>query len=132
MLHRAQEDWGARAVLAQVAQHGHLAAPMDVSGLLQKYGGRLPKPLRNMLYPAIFGLAASPAGGALVILTNVAERLRGPHALRPPPASLTPEDLDAVSYESIDMLNAIPREATHKGYAVIGGSGYVGTCVRLT
>ncbi|KZV62448.1 NAD(P)-binding protein [Peniophora sp. CONT] len=82
-----------------------------------------------MLYPAIFGLAVSPAGGAAVILTNLAERLSRPHALRPPPASLTTEELDAVSYESIDMLNAIPREATHKGYAVIGGSGYVGTYI---
>lgn len=104
---------------------------MDISSLLQKYGSRLPKPLRDMLYPAIFGLAVSPAGGALVIATNVAERLRGPHALRPPPASLTTEELDAVSYNSIDMLNAMPRAATHKGYAVIGGSEYVGTCVRF-
>ena len=105
---------------------------MDISALIQKYGGRLPKPLRDMIYPAIFGLALSPAGGALVIATNLAERLRGPHPLRPPPASLSTEELDAVSYDSIDMLNAIPREATHKGYAVIGGSGYVGTCVLLS
>ncbi|KAJ7049493.1 hypothetical protein C8F01DRAFT_1183475 [Mycena amicta] len=43
----------------------------------------------------------------------------------------TPDQLDAVSYKEIDMLKAIPPQ-TLAGYAVIGGSGFLGTyIVRL-
>ncbi|KAJ7139060.1 hypothetical protein C8R44DRAFT_763782 [Mycena epipterygia] len=41
------------------------------------------------------------------------------------------EELENVSYESIDMLKSVPP-ATLEGYAVIGGSGFLGTyIVRL-
>lgn len=33
--------------------------------------------------------------------------------------------LDKVSYDDIDMLKAIPAK-TSSGYAIIGGSGFVG------
>ncbi|KAJ7250508.1 hypothetical protein B0H12DRAFT_1202893 [Mycena haematopus] len=36
------------------------------------------------------------------------------------------EDLEKVSYQEIDMLKAVPP-ATHAGYAVVGGSGFLGT-----
>jgi nucleoside-diphosphate-sugar epimerase len=41
---------------------------------------------------------------------------------------ITKSALDRVSYDGIDMLDAIPREPTGQGYAVIGGSGFVGRC----
>ncbi|KAK7052424.1 3Beta-HSD domain-containing protein [Favolaschia claudopus] len=37
-----------------------------------------------------------------------------------------PEELDKVSYKDIDMLKAVPT-ATQAGYAVIGGSGFLGS-----
>ncbi|KAF7377801.1 3Beta-HSD domain-containing protein [Mycena sanguinolenta] len=41
------------------------------------------------------------------------------------------EQLDNVSYQEIDMLKTVPP-ATHAGYAVVGGSGFLGTyIVRL-
>ncbi|KAI0030434.1 NAD(P)-binding protein [Vararia minispora EC-137] len=56
---------------------------------------------------------------------NVAQRLRGPHPSRPPPQVVTAELLDSISYDDIDMLNALPREPSHKGYAVVGGAGFM-------
>ncbi|KAF8218265.1 hypothetical protein K438DRAFT_1953084 [Mycena galopus ATCC 62051] len=45
--------------------------------------------------------------------------------------SSSAEDFEKVSYKDIDMLKAVPP-ATHAGYAVIGGSGFLGTyIVRL-
>lgn len=38
------------------------------------------------------------------------------------------EELDKVSYKDIDMIKVVPP-ATHAGYAVIGGSGFLGTSV---
>jgi hypothetical protein len=43
------------------------------------------------------------------------------------PRSISPEELDNVKYDGIDMLRAIPPHPTNKTYAVIGGSGFVGT-----
>ncbi|KAJ7856690.1 hypothetical protein B0H14DRAFT_2752439 [Mycena olivaceomarginata] len=41
------------------------------------------------------------------------------------------QELETVSYKDIDMLKAVPP-ATHAGYAVVGGSGFLGTyIVRL-
>lgn len=40
-----------------------------------------------------------------------------------------PEELEKVSYKDIDMLRVIPP-ATMSGYAVIGGSGFVGRWVQ--
>jgi hypothetical protein len=40
--------------------------------------------------------------------------------------NFTTADLKDVSYSDIDMLDAIGREPTQEGYAVIGGSGYLG------
>ncbi|EGN97982.1 hypothetical protein SERLA73DRAFT_74243 [Serpula lacrymans var. lacrymans S7.3] len=56
------------------------------------------------------------------------KRLKGP-ALKAP--LLTPEQLDKVSYDEIDLTKTVPP-ATQKGYAVVGGSGFLGTyLVRL-
>ncbi|KAI0269892.1 hypothetical protein BC834DRAFT_819506, partial [Gloeopeniophorella convolvens] len=63
----------------------------------------------------------------------LSQRLRGPHPLTQRTLSAFDEgDLDTVSYADIDMLNAIPREPTHAGYVVTGGSGFIGShIVRL-
>ena len=55
-------------------------------------------------------------------------RLLTPHPSANP-RKISAANLDAMSYDDIDMLNAIPRQATNEGYAVIGGSGFVGKCV---
>ncbi|KAJ6620505.1 hypothetical protein B0H10DRAFT_2163526 [Mycena sp. CBHHK59/15] len=45
--------------------------------------------------------------------------------------SATADELENVSYKDIDMLKAIPP-VTHSGYAVVGGSGFLGTyLIRL-
>jgi hypothetical protein len=90
---------------------------------------RLPVTIRGFLWSAILGISASPVGAAMVIAFNVSRRLRGPHPNRPPPESLSAEELDAVSYSDIDMLKAIPNKPTHEGYAIVGGSGFVGKYV---
>jgi hypothetical protein len=41
------------------------------------------------------------------------------------------EELENVSYKDIDMVKVVPP-ATHAGYAVVGGSGFVGTYVFKT
>jgi hypothetical protein len=38
------------------------------------------------------------------------------------------EELENVSYKDIDMVKVVPP-ATHAGYAVVGGSGFLGTHV---
>ncbi|EIW81395.1 NAD(P)-binding protein [Coniophora puteana RWD-64-598 SS2] len=54
-------------------------------------------------------------------------RMRGPDR----PNEFTPEQLDKVRWDDIDLTANVPP-ATHKGYAVVGGSGFVGTyLVRL-
>ncbi|KAH7927636.1 NAD(P)-binding protein [Leucogyrophana mollusca] len=58
------------------------------------------------------------------------KRVRGSDPANPR-TSLTPEQLDKVTHEDIDVTQAVPP-ATHKGYAIIGGSGFLGTyLVRL-
>ncbi|KAJ7176472.1 hypothetical protein C8R46DRAFT_1160475 [Mycena filopes] len=43
----------------------------------------------------------------------------------------SPEELDKVSYKEINMVKVVPP-ATYEGYAVIGGSGFLGTyLIRL-
>ncbi|KAH7882704.1 hypothetical protein F5I97DRAFT_1907690 [Phlebopus sp. FC_14] len=55
-------------------------------------------------------------------------RVNGPEETPPP---LTTAQLDRVSYGDIDLTEAVPP-ATHKGYAVVGGSGFLGTyLIRL-
>ncbi|TFK67346.1 NAD(P)-binding protein [Pluteus cervinus] len=66
-------------------------------------------------------------------LRQLSIRLTGPHphtgAAKP---DLSPEALDKVSYGNINMLNGIPRQKTGKGYAVVGGGGFLGEfIVRL-
>lgn len=46
-----------------------------------------------------------------------------------PQDKLSSEELDNVSYDGIDMLEAIPNKPTHEGYVVVGGSGFLGSCV---
>jgi hypothetical protein len=42
--------------------------------------------------------------------------------------SCSAEELENVSYRDIDMVKVVPP-ATHAGYAVVGGSGFLGTHV---
>ncbi|KAH7913357.1 hypothetical protein BJ138DRAFT_1146270 [Hygrophoropsis aurantiaca] len=56
------------------------------------------------------------------------KRLRGKDDATKP---LTPKQLEEVTYDHIDVTQNVPP-ATHKGYAIIGGSGFLGTyLVRL-
>ncbi|KAI0050382.1 NAD(P)-binding protein [Auriscalpium vulgare] len=102
-------------------------------GNLRRYTAPLPPPVRKLAYSAAVGASLSPLGLLVEVLLRLSYRLRGPHPKsEDKTATFTKEELDAVSYEDIDMLNAIPREPTHAGYAVIGGSGFVGSyIVRL-
>ena len=74
-----------------------------------------------------FLLVALPIGILIRFLIDLSRRLHGPH---PRAAQLksnyNEDDLDSISYADIDMLNSIPREPTHAGYVVVGGSGFVG------
>ena len=83
--------------------------------------------LRQFVSKPLFLVALPPIGGILKFLIDLSRRLHGPH---PRAAQLksnyNEDDLDSVSYADIDMLNAIPREPTHAGYVVVGGSGFVG------
>lgn len=72
---------------------------------------------------ASLGLIVTSA--LLVYLTWLSSRLRG-LSNQPETVQLTDDYLAGVSYENVDMLKAIP-EATHAGYAIIGGSGFLGT-----
>lgn len=67
------------------------------------------------------------AGTTCLYLFFLSKRLHGPHPASNPQPSLSEQDLDKVGYDDIDMLQAIPAQATHENYAVIGGSGYLGT-----
>ncbi len=60
------------------------------------------------------------------MLLSLNKRLRGPHPNRPAPEVLSEEELQAVSYDDIDVTGNIPKQPTHKGYAVVGGSGWMG------
>ncbi|KAI0086447.1 NAD(P)-binding protein [Irpex rosettiformis] len=53
------------------------------------------------------------------------KRLRGPHPNRPPPEILSEDELKAVIYDDIDVTANIPKQPTHKGYVVVGGSGWM-------
>lgn len=61
-----------------------------------------------------------------VYLRRLSSRLHGPHPAAKPHDFHT-EDLAAVSYKDVDMLKIIPSRPTHEGYAVVGGSGFLGT-----
>ncbi|KAJ7654802.1 hypothetical protein B0H17DRAFT_1338214 [Mycena rosella] len=65
-------------------------------------------------YRLALRLRASPA--------SASSRLNAP--------AFSAEDLESVSYESINMLDAVPP-ATLSGYAVVGGSGFLGTWVYI-
>ena len=63
-----------------------------------------------------------------VYLYLLSRHLQRRHPLaqpRPPPTAA--EYTDAQSYRDIDMLTAIPNTPTHTGYAIIGGSGFLGS-----
>jgi hypothetical protein len=97
---------------------------------LRHHASRLPPFIQQLLLVGLVAFSASPIGIFIGILSDLSRRLHGPH---PQVAQLNSNynenDLDRVSYADIDMLNAIPREPTHAGYIVIGGSGFVGRCV---
>ncbi|KDQ62376.1 hypothetical protein JAAARDRAFT_122067 [Jaapia argillacea MUCL 33604] len=79
-----------------------------------------------LAYPSIL------CGGIALYLSLLSRRLRTPHPSSHPELPPNPQELDAVSYAGVDMLKGIPAKPTHAGYAIIGGSGYVGTyIVRL-
>jgi hypothetical protein len=64
-----------------------------------------------------------------LFLVFLARRLHGTHPAARPQVTLSDEELANVSYHDIqdDMLKGIPSRPTLGGYAVIGGSGYLGT-----
>ncbi|KAF9468585.1 hypothetical protein BDZ94DRAFT_1245763 [Collybia nuda] len=71
------------------------------------------------------------AGLAIIYLWALSKRLRGPNPTFIGSRNKA-EDLAGVSYENIDLLKSIPTESTQVGYAVVGGSGFLGTyIVRL-
>ncbi|KAA1469828.1 NAD(P)-binding protein [Dentipellis sp. KUC8613] len=97
---------------------------MDISVIGRKLA-RFPPFVQNLVLSGLIAFAASPAGLILGYLLDLSNRLCTPHPLAAP-EEVSKDDLDSVSYDAINMLDAIPRDATHKGYAVIGGSGFVG------
>ncbi|KAF9219894.1 NAD(P)-binding protein, partial [Gyrodon lividus] len=70
------------------------------------------------------------AGAIYLVFLN--KRVSGPNnSAREAPSPLTLALLDEASYADIDLTEGIPP-ATHKGYAIIGGSGFLGTyLIRL-
>ena len=60
------------------------------------------------------------------MLYALKRRLRGPHPNRPSPEILSEDELRAVKYDGIDVTANIPKQATYKGYAIVGGSGWMG------
>jgi len=61
-----------------------------------------------------------------LFLFLLSRRLRGPHPAANPQPVLSPAQLAEVSYNDINMLNAIPSQPTLENYVVIGGSGFLG------
>ncbi|KAI0057813.1 NAD(P)-binding protein [Artomyces pyxidatus] len=106
---------------------------MDVVELVRRYTAPLPPPVRKLVFSGLVAFSITPVGLIVGIVINLSNRLHGPHPLTEAKvSSFTAEELDSVSYADVDMLNAIPREPTHAGYAVVGGSGFVGSyIVRL-
>ncbi|KIJ64290.1 hypothetical protein HYDPIDRAFT_112276 [Hydnomerulius pinastri MD-312] len=75
-----------------------------------------------MLLDVLVGIAA------VTYLFFLHKRVSGPDET---PAPLTPAQLDKVSYADVNLTDGIPP-ATHKGYAIVGGSGFLGTyLIRL-
>lgn len=72
-----------------------------------------------------------PLLGVVFFLFFLSGRLRGPHPAAKPQVPLSRAQLSKISYEDVDMLKGIPHQATHAGYAIIGGSGFLGTQVNL-
>lgn len=65
----------------------------------------------------------------IIYLYALSKRLRGPSpefAACGDKAS-TRDNLADTSYADIDLLKSIPPKPTHVGYAVVGGSGFLGT-----
>jgi hypothetical protein len=74
-------------------------------------------------------LKLSPFIAILAIyLALLSRHLQIRHPLAKPrsPPSLE-EYASAGSYREIDLLGTIPQSPTHTGYAIIGGSGFLGT-----
>ncbi|KAI0250751.1 hypothetical protein BJV78DRAFT_1127403 [Lactifluus subvellereus] len=81
------------------------------------------------MFAGLVALSVSTIG-VLGLLVNLSRRLRGPHPLAAQlNQNYNEDDLRKVSYADVDMFNAIPREPTHAGYVVIGGSGFVGSYI---
>ncbi|EJD34896.1 NAD(P)-binding protein [Auricularia subglabra TFB-10046 SS5] len=84
-----------------------------------------------------------PSSGAIFVVVGIllagsyylrllARRLRGPHPGSLAQRSLSVEELNAVSYDDIDILACLDKEPTGRKYLVVGGSGFVGSyIVRL-
>ncbi|KIJ34540.1 hypothetical protein M422DRAFT_69935 [Sphaerobolus stellatus SS14] len=71
--------------------------------------------------------------GLIIYLYLLARHLRTSHPDAKPRGPPTLQEYElADSYRNIDILANAPREPTHKGYAIIGGSGFLGIyLVRL-
>ncbi|KAJ6620506.1 hypothetical protein B0H10DRAFT_1791738 [Mycena sp. CBHHK59/15] len=73
------------------------------------------------LYRLSIRLRASPASRSSRLNAHCSSDL----------SSAAADELESVSYKDIDMMKAIPP-VTHSGYAVVGGSGFLGTyLIRL-
>jgi hypothetical protein len=74
-------------------------------------------------------LCGLTAAAVIIYLYLLHRRLTGPNPwhVTVKAASSSPKELDAATYNDIDMLKAIPPEPTGLGYVVIGGSGFLGS-----
>ncbi len=96
---------------------------------LRRHVSRLPPFVQQLVLVGLVAFSASPIGILTGALLDLSRRLGGPHPRAAQFSSnYNEDDLDRISYANIDMLNAIPREPTHAGYVVVGGSGFVGRC----
>lgn len=75
-----------------------------------------------------FSIAAVVTSSFICLyLVLLSRRLRGPQMGSGSPRVLSDAELAKVSYDNINMVDAIPSEPTMSNYVVIGGSGYLGT-----
>ncbi|KAF5382418.1 hypothetical protein D9615_002977 [Tricholomella constricta] len=62
----------------------------------------------------------------LIYLSKLSNRLQGPCNQATP---FTKESLEQTTYNDIDLLKSVPSSPTSLSYTVIGGSGFLGTCI---
>ncbi|KAG6866286.1 hypothetical protein C0991_006382 [Blastosporella zonata] len=65
----------------------------------------------------------------IIYLYKLANRLQKPLFPTQPAFSIETTDLSQATYDTINLVESIPNRPTSLGYAVIGGSGFLGTCI---